>query len=292
MRAPVLDLARYLGNPVETVPVEAMVNHWRQTVLYVVCDRPAGLEEGPWLAAMVRGAWGRQLHAIAPDGQEISAFDVFFGAAAGYWNGAPAPKPFVLAVDAHGDHIDIRLTLFGAADRWRQDAFDALLAGLATGLPLRPVGTTAFVPWHVSDARWSRHEMLEPRPFGRFVRLTFRSPVKLGGRHALGTHLPDIFLSVARRVSGLARWQGLDVHMDWHTCRTMADLLPCEQDLVAESWVRFSKAQGGMAIPMFGLRGTVDFERPPPLAIALLLLGESCHAGGGVAHGLGRYSLS
>ncbi|MCJ9429305.1 hypothetical protein [Kordiimonas marina] len=82
------------------------------------------------------------------------------------------------------------------------------------------------------------------------------------------------------------------MNLDWQICRHLAETLTYSECLHVEKWVRHSGAQGGRAIEMVGIKGHVDFVDPPDMVRRLMALGETTHAGGGAALGLGRFMVS
>lgn len=287
------DLLNVLLSPRLSCTFDDLPGHWRQSTLRVVCERPELLEEGPWFTAAIRGAWGRQLHKLNAGGASISPFNVFFSTLDNIRVGRSIPPPFALSANYRGNSVIIELTLFGIADCWRQNAFDALMAALADGIAIVPGRKGFRAVWCVREASWTRSESTGvPKATTSWVRLTFHTPVRLGPRRALGVRWPDLIVSLADRASRFARWQGLNVEADLGTWRRLGEgtrfrdegMRPC-------AWDRRSGGQGGKKIPMVGLTGKLDIERPGEALMPLLVLGATMHVGGHTALGLGRYEL-
>ncbi len=287
------DLLNLLLQPGSTCTFDDLPRHWRQSTLQILCERPHLFEEGPWVPAAVRGAWGRQLLKQKTDGTAVPAVQVFFSALGQIVARRSVPPPFAFGVSYEGNAIIVELTLFGIADAWRQEAFDALIAAVADGIAVVPGRKGFRHPWVVHDAGWTRQESISvPRAPTSYARLLFHTPVRLGPRRALGSRWPDLVVSLAERAARFARWQGVRVDPDLGAWRQLAErtkfvdagMLPCV-------WHRRSGGQGGRRIPMAGLIGTLDIIMPHEALMPLLALGTTMRVGGHTALGLGRYEL-
>jgi hypothetical protein len=189
--------------------------------------------------------------------------------------------------------VIIELTLFGVADCWRQDAFDALMAALADGIAIVPGRKGFRLRWRVQEANWTRSEsILVPKVTASWARLKFRTPIRLGPRRALGARWPDVVVSLADRAARFALWQGLSVEAELGMWRRLGERITFrDNDMRPCAWDRRSGGQGGRKIPMVGLIGQLDIEKPSEVIMPLLALGETMHVGGHTALGLGRYEL-
>ena len=287
-------LAGLLLRPPVAAGLESLAANWRRARLHILCAVPPGLEEGPWLPGALRGAWGRQLvRCPPPPGAALGAFEALFRPRARLTPGRTIPKPFAIAAEVHGRTLSVELSLFGYADFWRESAFDAFIAALEAGVAIRAERGWPRVPFPVLEAAWTRSETVDLRTLGVWARLSFRTPLRLGPRRALGLRAPDMVFALAERVAGLARWQGLGLEVAWGDWRRTAEALryDCET-MHPVAWFRRSGAQRGRIIPMAGLMGHLDIHRPPEALEILLSLGETCFVGGHTTLGLGRYVLS
>jgi hypothetical protein len=294
-------LKRELDAPPLTLDFPALPDQWRRTLLVFRCQRPPGLEEGPWLAMALRGAWGRQLLTMAvaavggdnaadPFGR-AQAVEVFFRTQAHVTRQLAVSKPFVIRVIFGPRLLTVQLTLFGFAGFWRPQARDAMLAALAQGLPLREGGRLR-VPYPVVDCHWGRAETVAvPEPAAE-VLVRLRSPLCLRAALPIENNLDDFAMSLVNRLSGLARWQGVRIETDWSGWRDLAKAL---RITIVESGAyatrRFSTAQPGRAMPYAGVLGAFTIAGPLAPLMPLLALGETAHAGARTAFGFGAYDL-
>ncbi len=205
---------------------------------------------------------------------------------------AGVPKPFVIAADERGGSIDIVLTLFGFADRWREPIFDAFVAALAHGVSGDERPGAIRTPLPAVRVEWARLDTTPVPPPQTSARLLFRTPLRLGPKHTFGLRWSDLVVSLAERAAGLARWQGARVDPRLSFWRDLGNRLDFRtDDMQPHFWERRSGAQSGRTIPMLGLTGPLDIARPPEVLMPLLALGETMHVGGGAALGLGRYDF-
>lgn len=274
--------------------------HWRRTLLVFTCERPRGLEEGPWLSVALRGAWGRQLLAMALHGGEAAAdpfgranaLQVFFRSHARLTAGYAVPKPYLIQWDADARTLSVALTLFGFAGFWRREARDAMVAALSAGLPLREHGRLR-VPYLLADLAWGRTESIEVEEAAADTLLVrLRTPLCLRASAAIENNLDDFVMSLVNRLSGLARWQGVRIESDWGAWRELSKRLRIGiVEHGAYVSTRFSSAQPGRSIPHVGILGAFTLEGPLAALTPLLMLGETAHAGARAAFGFGRYEV-
>lgn len=287
-----------LDAPPAAATFEMLPELWRTTTLEALFALPADFDEGPSLPGRIRGAWGVRLARWTAGGRADAAAlrEGGFGPAP-VWRGQRAiPRPYAIAAerDPAGIRLRVRLSLFGFADAFRDVAFDALLAAVSSGegLAIGPDPGARRVRLPLISADWQLRRSIPSRPLGPLARLLFRTPLRLGPRHALGLRYSDIIVSAADRVAALARWQGLAVEPSLSAWRDVAKRLVFDDGtLRAVAWTRRSGAQAGRAVPMAGLCGALDIRRPPESIAPLLIIGEQIHVGAGTSLGLGRFDL-
>lgn len=292
-------LLQRLENPAITLDFAALPLHWQRTLVVFECERPSGLEDGPWLPVAVRGGWGRQLLRQAeaagggndPFGRP-TARDVFFRTHAWVTPKLPVPRPFVIDLDSRGLTLRVMLTLFGCAGFWRKEARDAMAAALATGLPLREGGAQRR-PWPVRDLYWGRSETVdvsEMVPDRLVIRL--KTPLCLRANAPLANDVDQLVMSLVNRLSGLARWQGVRIETDWSAWRELSKQLSIGWiDSTGYTLRRFSSAQPGRPIRFAGILGRFSVEGPLRPLMPLFVLGETAHAGARTALGFGAYEM-
>ncbi|MFZ1416714.1 MAG: CRISPR system precrRNA processing endoribonuclease RAMP protein Cas6 [Defluviicoccus sp.] len=293
-------LKERLEGPAVVLDFDSLPDHWQRTILVFECERPSGLEDGPWLAAALRGAWGQQLmHQAESVGERPadpfgrpSARDVFFRTHAWVTTKLPVPRPFVITVAPEAKVMRIALTLFGFAGFWRKAARDAMAAALERGLPLREGGWQRR-PWRLMDLYWGRSEtvaMPEEPPTELVIRLT--TPLCLKASGPLANDVDELVMSLVNRLSGLARWQGVRIETDWSGWREISKQLSVRWlETRVYSLRRFSSAQPGREIPHAGVLGQFSVEGPLRPLMPLFFLGETAHAGARTAFGFGAYEL-
>jgi len=290
-------LAGRLAEPLATVPFEALARHWRCLVVTVSATRPADFDDGPDLAGRIRGAWGHALCALAAAPREDAAsrpaaHAVVFGPHGRVAAGLDLPKPYVLhAAVAHG-RLDIRLTLFGFALAWAVEAMQALALALRRGIALA-AGSRVRVP--IDPDAWAVRRLESvpvPAAAGPLL-LDFRTPLIVRRGAAMTLDGGSLFMAMANRVNGLARWQDLRVEDDFRALKARAAGLEVSFDgQRPRRWVRHSSRQPGRAIPMAGLVGPVIVGGDVGPLLPLIALAETCHVGSHTSLGLGRFTLA
>ena len=285
-------IAAFLHGADIACTMSGLPHHWRHATLAVTCARPKAFEGGEWFPAALRGAWGRQLAERASSGRDMAPFEIFFRGLGGLGAGRSIPAPFSVRVDENGAVLHIALTLHGIADRWREPSFDAFIAALEHGVAIRPLSTLRRVSFEIVNTAWSRAERFSVPIATGPAWLQFQTPVRLGARRSVRAHWPDLIVSLADRLSRLARWQGLLVSSDLGEWRRRAESLKFDdRHMRPVTWGRRSGAQGGKFVPMVGLIGTLGVASVPEDLLPLLALGQLVHVGGHTALGLGRYEL-
>jgi hypothetical protein len=264
---------------------------WRRTLFEVQVHRPTGFAHAASMPHRLRGAFGHALLRIkSAEGAELR--EALFGESVAWRSRTGLPRPFLIECDEGTDKLLLRLVLFGIADQWRDAAFGAFFDAVEQGVAMDDRPGSLRRPLEILGASWTRTEGVRAIQAGLSARLRFLTPLQLGPRHTLGLRYADIIVSLAERAAGLAVWQGFEVEPELGRWRDIAKTLVFNDDgLRPVVWERRSGAQGGKLIPMAGLSGSLDILRPPEVIMPLLALGETMHAGGGTALGLGRYEV-
>ena len=247
------------------------------------------LDDGPALAARIRGAWGWRLADLAGDPEADAARAAFFPDKLAPGQGTAPPYRIAAARDGRGLHVT--LALIGFAGRWRDTAFDALIAALADppGLALterdrRPARLRLIA------ARWTRSEGVPVPPAPARVALDFATPLRIGPKDALGTAFGDVVVGLADRGAQIARWTGLPFDPRLSHWRDLAKALRFDTGgLRPVVWDQFSSASGHDRAA--GYLGRLVIRLPSAPLMALLAAGTVLHAGRSPAKGCGRYTL-
>lgn len=294
-RSPV---AERLLAPVDRVALGDLPGRWFHQTVEVRLPGLAATARDPALPGRVRGALGHQLMRAASDAALAGtpcpwdppcAYEVLFREQGQLTGGLGLPRPMVVsAVPLRGD-LMVRLTVFGFACDWSDSAGEALVGALRHGNPLRQATPPAI------RSRGLRTIETVAVPTGcQFAELTFVSPLCIrDGDPGRFAGPASLIASLGNRVSAMARWQDCTADADWRALVDSADTLRGDASALRPvSWVRSSARQGGRAIPMRGLIGTLVLDGPLGDLAPLLALGATCHTGSHAAIGLGAYELT
>lgn len=293
-----LPLAERLARPPLRCDLAGLPPLWRRTVVEVVCRRPEGFDDFPWLPGNIRGAWGRRLQELEREMEPDRLFNrpgpysALMGLHGHVRSSVEVPKPYVfqLAVDART--IVIRLGLFGFAGVWAQAAATALVAACEGGIAPVP-DDRRRVPLTVIGGGWTRSETVPVPQLDARAALHFLTPLVLRKGGVLTGSLDGLLFRLLNQVGGMARWQHIGLALDWTAWRGVCAAIRIEADgLRPVAWDRFSRNAPGRPIPMTGLRGTLFLEGDLGPIAPMLAIGEQIHAGSLTALGLGRYELS
>lgn len=290
-------LSQRLLQPARTVALTELPAEWFHSIVEVRCRGAAAWGADAQAAGKLRGTWGGQLKASASreavagepcPWQPACAFDVFFRTQGWMTPGLEIPKPYALALLRDGQDLIVRLTLFGFASDWTEEATDALVRA-CRAVPGR---------LEVIDRRYWSEEALAEAAASESLVLAFETPLEI--RHKEGARadaagssftLKSLVATLANRVSGLARWQDAALVTDFRALTEQAVVLPVQVlDHLPDRWRRFSRRQGQW-IPMGGRRLVVLIEGDLAPLMPLLAIGETCHAGSHASLGLGRYTM-
>ena len=149
-------LRDWVNRPGVPLELAQLPEHWRITELHFLCDRPAGMQPGPWMVRSFRGAVGRVLKHWHAAGRSslypATAFEVFYQTH-GMIGGFHIPKPIGFHIDLKGGKLRLRVALFGDACLWRDDFVEAASLALAGGIGLWENGRI-LRPWQMEDWHW------------------------------------------------------------------------------------------------------------------------------------------
>lgn len=222
-----------------------------------------------------------------PHGWPASAFEGLYQSHA-MLNGEHIPKPLGIRVTDNGASIAIELRLFGEAAMWRDDVIEAMTTALAIGIGLWENGKI-LRPWPLADWWWEQHSRRSIPPFSSRVVLGFETPFKPGGSDLFAGDLAFGLRGLVKRITGLARWSGLDVERSGALLfATLSDLglaeLPPDHSL--DGFIKHD-ARGGLAV--VGLLGQTQITGISREFWPYLMLGQDIGIGGHRAYGFGRY---
>ncbi|MFV0474936.1 MAG: hypothetical protein ACK5MQ_12130, partial [Pikeienuella sp.] len=188
--------------PVDPVVLAA---HWRMARVELRAAGAAAVARNPNAPAKLRGAWGRALAGGPCLWPAPCGYDLFFNVQGAVTARLELPKPFTLLLMAEAGDLVIALTLFGVATDWAGEAADAPVRAARAGLD-GATGRRALEIIH-RDIAIAGEAPLADLSAGAVLR--FLSPVSLrqGGAHH--AEPASMITSLANRIGGLARWQGL-----------------------------------------------------------------------------------
>lgn len=260
------------------------------TRLDLLLAHDARLDGGLDLLSRVRGAWGHALRRLAPlESDADRALALFFPDKSGR-TGIASP-PYRFAAHATADGLQLSLLLLGFAGRWRQVAFDALIAALTEPPGLRgEAGHDRYLQLRLLTADWTRSEGVEVPPLAPVAVLQLHTPLRLGARGVLGTSFDDILVGLAERTAAMSPWIGIGFTPDLSAWRDRARSLNYRvgglQPVVWDTW---SSVNGRDRAA--GYLGRLEITGADEDVLALLALGTVLHAGGSPSKGYGRYEL-
>ena len=297
-------LPQFLLKPGTTTDLFQLCEHWRETVLSITCQLdPCPWELGipPWvLAGKVRGAWGEELKRSASPqalaGEPCSwhppcALDVFFRSQGNITGGLEICKPFVLRIDyaPNQNQVKMELSLFGLAQDYATAASASLACALIHRLRWAPGRQSGC---KINDLKIETASGPMCAEAGMKARMKFISPLNQRKGNQCVVNPPSIITGMGSRLSGLARWHGLELKEDFSLIKDIAYSLQWEYEVREfPKWFRRSHKQGGKEIPMEGFLGDLWLRGDLVSLAPLLALGQRCHAGGRTALGMGRYHL-
>lgn len=314
LEPPQSEIAGRLAEPAVTLSPAELSARWFQQTIEIRLPGLAAQAADPSLPGRIRGAWGRELmraaSAEALAGRPCPwsppcALDVLFREQGRAAAGLPLPRPVTIAARAQGPDLAVQLSLIGFACDWIPAAGEALVAGLRHGDPLRLAdrragsdrqgGAEGDAPGPAIDRRslLTREEIAVP-PAPAMAELAFFSPLCLRRDGTPAFDGPRMLVSsLGNRLAGLARWHDARLEADWRGLAEAADALQCDAaGLYPVRWLRRSDRQGGRAIPMTGLAGTLVLAGDLAPIAPLLVLGSLTHAGSHAGLGLGGYELT
>lgn len=249
------------------------------------------LTDDPALPARIRGAWGQRLRQMSEDGHAEAATARAWFFPDKIMGGGSATPPYRIACALRPDGLHLSLLLIGFAARWREVAFDALIAALTEPPGLVPDDRAhAPIMLTLTSADWTRSEgVLIPDPAPMVV-LEFQTPLRLGPVGVLGTRFSDVIVGLADRAADTAPWIGMAYRPDLGQWRDRAKALRYHSsDLRPVVWDSFSSHSGRDRAA--GYLGRLRIAGADGDVMALLALGTVLHAGGMPSKGCGRYQL-
>ena len=288
-------LLHALHNPPITVSPEELPHFWRRTEIIFTCKIPQPFEDGEWRAKNIRGSFGRSLLAFNGGGAGLAKnyppWLALFETRPRIY-GVTAPPPLVFCTYREKNLIFIQLTLFGYAELWRAEVIMALNTAFASGIRPSYFGWS-YPSWEVVDWYWYRKDGFEPPKPRQNVYLQPVSPLKLGERAYTRPIDAGIFDSLLKRLTGLARWMGVDLRIEGRAFFDSYRKINIHPVVYrAEGgYVRFPFNDRRKLIVSIGSLDTFELCNIPKSFWPLLWLGQSAHMGKDVTHGFGKYKL-
>lgn len=289
-------LARQLRHPPIPLTLADVPAHFPVDVVEAQTTLPLDMEDQPDLAIRVRGALGQSLASLPPPVDwrrdphgRPRAFDILYQALTPDGSGLNMVKPMTVQTDLVGRKLTIRVNLVGMATYWWPDVAAGLQSAMEGGISLHGAARSR-VPMEVESLRHHQtilHDL--PDTNGPVeVMLDLLSPMRLRSGTATLFSVPSFLIALANRITALARWQHLDVTVDWTELHRMAHLAMIANDeMVAVRWDRGSVRSKGK-IPVLGYMGKLTLAKCPAAYIPLLKLAELVNVGSHASLGFGR----
>ena len=288
-------LAWDLDHPLMDVGIRELGKVWSFDLLRFTCARPSDMEDFPELSERLRGAFGAALHrqpqpVTATGRLRPHARDILFAALGQSETGEGHAKPVVIRGWIERQHLIVELRLFGWAMAWRHEAATAMLDALQSGVALkggRRALRCAVEPEHVEHRRVSFVDL----PAGTSqARLRFRSPVGLRQRARTHGDPRAILAAALPRIERMARWQACRLVVGGGWWKERLDRLQVSgENWRRLSWDRFTRNQGGTAVPMSGFLGDLVVDGWLDDVALVLALAETCNVGSHAALGMGWF---
>lgn len=288
--------ARLLAHDLPRADFATLADLWQRTTATFECDLPKVWEGGHWMVHAVRGAWGRALGEDedhrpeglhAPPGCRRALFDDHVRIGANH-----VPSPYVIAVDRRRDRLIVQLSLFGFADKWRDEAFSAMAIALEDGVSIAP-GSRTRAPWRIRRASWRRVVGIAEPAAPSHAYMVFTTPLadpqRDGSRFTAGKFL----MGLVTRVKGLGRWHGLRIEPDNRTLKRWLEGVEVEE-FAHSRWratARRSSRSPGHVFIIEAADTALQIAGLPDELWPAMVLGQTCHAGQSTAFGYGRYTV-
>lgn len=294
-----LQLRQRLAEPMRVMDLAMAVDNWHHVRVAVRCVGGGELVADPRLAGWVRGALGRQLEAQASaparagqpcPWQPPCVLDVVFGHHGKIKGGAEIPKPYVTAAWAEDGDLICEITLFGFAADLAEAVAEALVRALRQGLNVN--GAWRTLECRDRTIRSFDHVKAPPADTPLLVRLETPLSIRRGDT-AIAAGFGDLVSSLTLRLEAMARWQDAALVAPWEQVVNQGRHIATHAIGASADqahWTRGSRRQD-RSIPVGGTLGQWLVDCPPPDLRHLLALGQTTHAGGRTALGLGRYAI-
>ena len=251
----------------------------------------------------VRGAWGRRLlEGASPEAvaelpcswEPPCARDVFFREQIRAGREA-IPKPYAFEADRDGPDLIVRLKVFGFASAWTPAAADRLAEALNSHIDWRTLsGMTNLRAPRVSDLAVRTVQGLGQGPSEGPPpeAVVIRTVTPFEDEKGLLPDEPWTFAArAARRVWGLARWHDAELDVDWSALSAAWRAADYRLSSRASGYDLLLRHTRGEGFRQAVFRGELYIDDLDPALWPILRLAETCGAGRGVTHGLGRFEV-
>ena len=293
-----MTIGERLMNPARRLTLDELVESWFSQRVEVRMPGYGALAGRPDVLRKIRGSWGRALmsgasrQALAGQPCPFSppcALDVFFREQAR--NGRYGiPKPWVIAADKKGHDLVVRLTIFGFATEWSGVASHCLCDALKNRVNWHEYSSVFLPKAEISAAYILTSEKVPLAKAPGQAELVLLTPADIDNIAALDQP-SKIIASLARHISGLARWQDSEIDTDWK------ELAACwhglDYDISPLKLMQNQRRSGRQMnkISKNCITGSLHLFGNLAPVWPLLVLGQSTHLGRAAAFGFGRYRL-
>lgn len=292
-----------LDSPGEEVDLRGLAERWQECqILWTIQGHGQAIGD-PGLPGRIRGAFGEELlaraSAEAARGDACPwdppcTFEILFKKQGRMEPGLDYPGPWVIELDAMDGNLIVIFKLFGFACDYAAAAAESLTYALMAKVDY--AGRTGFFFQRpvIVDRTIVMAEPIDFRAPRSGMILDFVTPATLTGNTI--KHNPrGLITTAAARLSGLARWHDVALHIDREALVQATRLLDFEWiEATNVHWQRGSSRQeksfrmGGIVGRLVIAGEMVDLSLPG----AVLTIGERTHIGADVAFGCGRFELT
>ncbi len=255
-----------------------------------------GVEDHLLLNAL-RGALGDQLLTVASMAsragasctwQPPCALDLLYRSRQIGNSGLSVPTPFVLELERTGEGLCIIVRLFGLSVDWMPGVADACTRMLQQ--PIHPRGH-GEVEFHLDRRVVTEAVFPMPDDVDQFsgVVLELVTPLDYRAKAGKVINPVSILTGLLNRVTGMARWQGLDVVADVQALKSQAVALSCDMNAIEPMTYRRWSGRQARWIEGNAIRGTIAFQGELDTWADVIAVGALLHAGRRASAGYGRY---
>ncbi len=289
-----------LDEPEQQISLSELAKRWFMQQVEVIIPFYGFLLENEETLSFIRRAWGSELmkgasqNALEEKACSWSppcALNIFFWEQLRFGKHG-LPKPYIFSSDKRGQDLIIKLGIFGFACEWLMPARESLVKALRFGVDWKKLAAGSFLPKiEIATVRVATIKGIKPIKAPNSVELNFITPLDTTGRNNILDEPYSLVGRLARRIDGLARWQDVELNVNWQELSEYwkgldywtGELFPS----VSTRWSnrQRSKLVNRAVVGQISISGEIE-----PIW-ELLQIGQFCHVGRGAVIGQGRYEM-